>query len=145
MTGASESFEKIVVPADLTERNADAVRMAARLVSSRGGKIFLLHVIETIPGFTVEEESDFYHRLERAAAKHLRELAKPLRTEKVDYEVDVVYGPRARTIVEEASRLHADLIVVQSHRVETDRPQEGFGTLSYQVGILARCPVLLVK
>lgn len=138
-------FEKIIVPADLTVRNRAAAEMASRLVSPTRGKVFLLHVIETIPGFTVEEESDFYQRLERAASKHLNELAKPLREKEIEYEVDVVYGPRARTIVEEATRLGADLIVIQSHLIEADGGEEGFGTLSYQIGIFARCPVLLVK
>jgi nucleotide-binding universal stress UspA family protein len=144
-SGLDRLFETIVVPADLTDRNVGAVTMALRLAGSSGGKVFLLHVIETIPGFTVEEESDFYQRLERAAAKHLNELARPLRDGKIEYEADVVYGTRARTIVEEAARLHADLIVIQSHRIEADGREEGLGTLSYQVGILARCPVLLVK
>lgn len=142
---SSKLFQRIVVPADLTARNADAVAMASRLVSRPEGKVFLLHVIETIPGFSVEEESDFYERLERAASKHLGELARPLRNESIACEADVVYGPRARTIVEEAGRLDADLIVIQSHRIESDGREEGLGTLSYQVGIFARCPVLLVK
>jgi nucleotide-binding universal stress UspA family protein len=142
MTGGS--FERIVVPADLTDRNREAIRMAARLASPSRGKVFLLHVIETIPGFTLEEESDFYRRLEGAASKHLNELARGLEDKNVSYEAEVVYGQRAKTIVEEAARLDADLIVIQSHRID-DRREEGFGTLSYQVGIFAKCPVLLVK
>jgi nucleotide-binding universal stress UspA family protein len=138
-------FQTIVVPADLTDRNRGAVEMASRLASPSGGKVYLLHVIETIPGFTVEEESDFYRRLERAASKHLNELAKPLREKKIEYEADVVYGTRAWTIVEEAAKLDADLIVIQSHRIEAESRPEGLGTLSYQVGIFAKCPVLLVK
>jgi nucleotide-binding universal stress UspA family protein len=148
-------FRRIIVPADLTARNARAVEMASRLVAPRQGeqgpkeaskgRVFLLHVIETIPGFSVEEESNFYKRLEHAASKHLDGLAKPLRDLAIDYEADVVYGPRARTIVGEAARLDADLIVIQSHLVEPGGREEGFGTLSYQVGIFAKCPVLLVK
>jgi universal stress protein F len=145
MSGPANLFERIVVPADLTDRNARAVEMASRLARPEGGKVFLLHVIETIPGFTVEEESDFYERLERAASRHLDELARPLERMSIEYEADVVYGPRARTIVDEAARLDADLIVIQSHLIEPGRREEGFGTLSYQVGIFARCPVLLVK
>jgi nucleotide-binding universal stress UspA family protein len=144
-SGLHGAFEIIVVPADLTERNLAAVEMASRLASPSGGKVFLLHVIETIPGFTVEEESEFYRRLEKAASKHLNELAKPLRDKKIEYEADVVYGTRARTIVEEAARLDAELIVIQSHRIDAEGRREGFGTLSYQVGIFANCPVLLVK
>jgi nucleotide-binding universal stress UspA family protein len=138
-------FRVVLVPADLTDRNRQAVGMAAKLVDAEEGAIHLLHVIETIPGFTIEEEKGFYDRLERAARGYLAELARPLEALKLRFEAEVVYGPRAKTIVEEAARLGADLIVIQSHRVDPGRREESFGTLSYQVGIFARCPVLLMK
>lgn len=138
-------FRVILVPADLTKKNREAVEMAARLVNTQGGTVHLLHVIETIPGFTVEEEKGFYQRLEQAATAHLSALARPLEESGRRWEADVVYGPRAKTILDEAARLGADLIVIRSHRVAPDRREESFGTLSHQVGIFARCPVLLVK
>lgn len=139
-------FQNIVVPADLTDRNRDAVAMAARLVSSEGGKVHLLHVIETIPGFSLEEEKDFYDKLEKAASEHLDELAAPLRERGIAVDAEVVYGPRAKTILEEAARLGADLLVVHSHRASASgEGQQGWGTLSYQIGIFADLPVLLVK
>lgn len=138
-------FRVILVPADLTNRNRDAVEMAAKLVNPRDGIVHLLHVIETIPGFTVEEEKGFYERLEQAATRHLEALARPLEARKLRWEADVAYGPRAKTIVDEAATLGADLIIIQSHRVDPARREESFGTLSYQVGIFARCPVLLMK
>jgi nucleotide-binding universal stress UspA family protein len=138
-------FRLILVPADLTNKNRAAVEMAAGLVNAQGGAVHLLHVIETIPGFTLEEEKGFYARLEKAAARHLEALARPLQEAGLRWEADVVYGPRAKTILDEAERLGADLIVVRSHRVHPKRRQQSFGTLSHQVGIFARCPVLLVK
>lgn len=138
-------FSNVVVPADLTDRNRDAVAMAARLVNRDGGKVHLLHVIETIPGFSLEEEQDFYRKLEKAAGKHLAELAKPLEKEGIDFAIEVVYGSRARTVLEEANRIGADIIVIHSHRGSTDGKGEGGGTLSYQIGIFSDVPVLLVK
>jgi len=140
-------FSNIVVPADLTDRNRDAVAMAARLVSPEGGKIHLLHVIETIPGFSLDEERDFYDKLESAATKHLEKLAEPLARQGIAFGAEVVYGPRAKTILEESERLEAELIVVHSHRASArgGQAQEGWGTLSYQIGIFADLPVLLVK
>ncbi len=38
-----------------------------------------------------------------------------------------------------------DLIVLKSHRIDLENPSAGWGTVSYKVGILAQCPVLLVK
>jgi nucleotide-binding universal stress UspA family protein len=136
-------FRTIVVPVDLTDRNRPAVDMAAKLVASSEGKIHLLHVIETLPGFSLEEEQDFYGRLQKAASEHLEALAAPLRATGRRVEADVIYGTRARTIVEEAAKLNADLVVIQSHRVGGERRE--FGTLSHQVALFATCPVLLVR
>jgi nucleotide-binding universal stress UspA family protein len=143
-------FERIVVPADLTEKNREAVAMASR-VAARNGTVCLLHVIETIPGLGVDEEKEFYEKLEKKASAFLEELGGELSAKKIQWTAEVVYGSRARGILDEAKKLDADLIVIRSHRVDTDTPEasseknQGFGTLSYQIGIFAECPVLLVK
>jgi universal stress protein F len=138
-------YERIIVPADLTDRNRNAVEAAGQLVEKKSGTVYLLHVIETIPGFAIEEERDFYAKLEKRATEHLEELGEVLGGKGIQWAAEVAYGPRAKTILEEASKLDADLIVIQSHRLDRDHPQEGWGTLSYQVGILSDRPVLLVK
>ncbi|GMR21980.1 MAG: universal stress protein [Acidobacteriota bacterium] len=137
-------FERIVVPADLTERNREAVAMASRMAAPNGS-ICLLHVIETIPGVSVDEEREFYEKLEQKASAFLAELGTVLTEKRVEWTAEVVYGSRARTILDEARKLGADLIVIRSHRIDRESSAQGFGTLSYQVGILAECPVLLVK
>jgi hypothetical protein len=38
-----------------------------------------------------------------------------------------------------------ELIVLSSHRVDLQNPGAGWGTMSYKVGILSQCPVLIVK
>jgi nucleotide-binding universal stress UspA family protein len=139
-------FRTIVVPVDMTNRNRPAVDMAARLAASAEGRVHLVHVIETIPGFAIEEEPDFYGRLERKAAQHLEALSAPLREKGVRVECGVFYGPRARTILDEAGKLGADLLVIQSHRLDGEHGRaEGLGTLSHQIGLFAPCPVLLVR
>jgi len=138
-------FRTIVVPVDLTDRNRPAVEMAAKLSTPSEGTIHLLHVIETIPGFSVDEEPEFYGRLEKRASQHLKSLAAPLRERGVQVEADVIYGSRAKTILDETKRIGADLVVIQSHRIDGERRGEGLGTLSHQVGLFAPCPVLLVK
>jgi hypothetical protein len=40
----------------------------------------------------------------------------------------------------------SDLLVMSSHKLPLRRPTtESWGTISYKVGILSRCPILLVK
>jgi nucleotide-binding universal stress UspA family protein len=138
-------FRTLIVPVDLTDRNLPAVAMAARLSSPSQSTIHLLHVIETIPGFAVEDEPAFYGRLEKRAAEHLDSLSASLRQGGLRFQADVIYGPRARTIIEEALRIGADLLVMQSHRIDPERKGDGLGTLSHQVGLFAPCPVLLVR
>lgn len=137
-------FQTIVVPCDLTERNRPAVDMAGKLLRP-GGRVVLLHAIETMPGFTVQEEAPFYKRLELAASEHLAILGARLAEKDVDWTAEIVYGPRAKKVLEESERLEAELIILQSHRINEETGQEGFGTLSYQIAILADRPVLLVK
>lgn len=138
-------FREILVPADLTDRNRPAVELASRLVIPSEGAIHLLHVIETIPGFTIDEEPEFYQRLEKTAREHLQTLSAPLRERGLRVEAKVTYGPRMATILDETEKIGVDLLVIQSHRFDGERKGQGLGTLSHQVGLLAPCSVLLVR
>lgn len=144
-------FDKILVPVDLTEKNRSAVKAASRLVAA-GGELTLLHVIEELADIPFEELEDFYRRLEKRAVRRLKELAEiaedrdSVETEHgVEVRREVVYGRRAQEIVRFAEERENDLIVLGSHPVDPTSPGEGWATLSYQVAILARCPVLLLK
>ena len=56
-----------------------------------------------------------------------------------------MYGKRAEQIVDFAAAHAVDLIVLASHRVNPTMVNRDWGSISYKVGILAQCPVLLVK
>ena len=56
-----------------------------------------------------------------------------------------MYGNRAQEIVRYAMEAGVDLIVLTSHRIDLQDSSAGWGTVSYKVGILSQCPVLLVK
>jgi universal stress protein A len=58
---------------------------------------------------------------------------------------EIVYGDRAEEIVKFAAAHDIDLIVLASHRIDPSSTRREWGTISYKVGILAQCPVLLVK
>jgi universal stress protein A len=63
----------------------------------------------------------------------------------VDVIAAIVYGDRADEVVEFASANDVDLIVLASHVVDAAAKGRKWGTISYKIGILAQCPVLLVK
>jgi len=137
-------FKKILVPLDLTDKHGPALAIAAELAQQSGGAVALLHVIEVIPGLSMEEERKFYNRLELTARNHLQRNAGMLADQKVPVQQEVVYGNRAREIARYAAEARADLIVLTAPQIEPDKPAS-WGSMSYKVGILARCPVLLVK
>jgi nucleotide-binding universal stress UspA family protein len=138
-------FRNILVPVDLSDRHHQAVEIATRLAKESDGEVTLLHVIETLPGFDQAEESDFYRRLEQMALDHLMQLGRYVEEHQVHRREEIVYGHRAPEIVRYATETGVDLIVLSSHRIDPTDPAAGWGTVSYKVGILAQCPVLLVK
>lgn len=137
-------FQNVLVPVDLTDAHHRTVEIAAELARA-GGSVTLLHVVEVIPGLSFDEERDFYERLAGAARAHLAGLGKQLDQRQVAWRAEVVFGNRAAEVVRHAAEAKADLIALTSHRVDPQQPGDGWGTLSYKIGILAQCPVLLVK
>jgi nucleotide-binding universal stress UspA family protein len=138
-------FKKLLVPVDLTDKQHRALDVAAELAALGGGEVTLLHVIELIPGLSMEEERPFYNRLEAMARKHFEQLVPRLAQHKVAWHTQVLYGPRAQSVVRHAMEGGTDLIVVASHAIDLEHPAIGWGTVSYQISILSQCPVLLVK
>ena len=137
-------FEKVLVPVDLTEKNLRAIDMARDLASDSGGRVILLHVIETLD-LPFEELEDFYQKLEEKAREELDELADRLRAAEMEFDLELRYGKRAREIVYFTEENPVDLIVMSSHRVDPEDPGMSWTSISYQVAILAQGPVLLVK
>jgi nucleotide-binding universal stress UspA family protein len=136
-------FRHLLVPTDLTDRTGRAFDLAL-LLAGDAGQIRLLHVIQTIPGIALGELKPFYARLEARARKKMTAMARRA-PEGVTVRVEIAAGQRAESIVKVATARGADLIVLASHRVNPSMVNRDWGTISYKVGILAQCPVLLVK
>ena len=137
-------FKTILLPLDLSDRHGRAVDIAAGLAKQSGGEVVLLHVIETIPGVSLEEEKAFYGRLEKMAQTHLERVARRLRERKVPCRSETLYGHRAREVADQAEAVGADLIVLTAPQMDAANPI-GWGSLSWKIGVLCRCAVLLVK
>ncbi len=141
---ARAMFQRLLVPVDLTAKNARAIEVARDLALETGGAVTLLHVIETLD-LPFDELRDFYGRLEDKALSAMDEAVEPLRAAGVEFDAQVAYGKRAEEIVRFAEETGAELIILNSHRVDLENPGAGWATLSYKIAILAQCPVLLVK
>jgi nucleotide-binding universal stress UspA family protein len=138
-------FTKILVPVDLSDKHQQALDVAARLASESRGEVTLLHVVEVIAGLWNEQERELYDRIERMARDHLVKFGRYLGERHVPRHEEVIFGNRAHEIVRYATETGTDLIVLTSHRIDLQNPDAGWGTVSYKVGILSQCPVLLVK
>ena len=138
-------FRWILIPTDLSDRTAGALDIASRMPSARGTRLTLLHVIQTIPDVSVHELRRFYRQLETRAFRRMSRFAARVGDGGHGITQEVVYGSPAREIVRFATAHKVDLIVLPSHPVDLSLVHRGWGTVSYKVGIMSRCPVLLVK
>jgi universal stress protein A len=102
-------------------------------------------MIEVIAEVWAGEDREFYDRLEQKVREHLASLGQYLGERTVPRREEVVFGSRAPEIVRYAVEVGIDLIVLKSHCIDLQNPSAGWGTVSYKVGILAQCPILLVK
>lgn len=138
-------FQKILVPLDMTFKHRRAIDTAAELARQSGGEMVLLHVIELLLGMSRTEEKEFYDRLETAAQEHLAKHLIGLTERGIPCRKELLFGVRAAEVLRHARSLGADLIVLTAPRIDLDHPEGGWGSLSFKLGILAPCPVLLVK
>lgn len=138
-------FARILVPTDFSPRSLRAARAAARVAATSGGQTTLLHVIERIDGGDSTALSAFYRKLEKAARNRMRSFVAPFASRNLPVHAEILYGKPVNEILRYAERRRTDLIVMSSHKLPLRGAAESFGTLSYKIGILSRCPVLLVK
>ncbi len=138
-------FEHILVPLDFSERNKQALDIAVKLAQVGHGRVCLLHVIKQIAGSSFDEFADFYEKLEGEAQEKMEALIAHLQNIDVPITMQILVGHRVQEIVNVAAEQQVDLIIMNSHKVDLQNPDEGWGTISYKVGVLAQCPILLVK
>lgn len=138
-------FEHILVPLDFSERNRQALEIAIQLAQLGHGRVSLLHVIKLIAGSSFEDFADFYEKLESEAHEKMTALVAEFQSTTTPITMHVLVGHRVREIINMAADQQIDLIIMNSHKVDVQNPDEGWGTISYKVGILAPCPILLVK
>ena len=141
-------FRKILVPVDFTEKNEAALSSALEIAGrsdGEAGEVALLHVIETIEHIGFDEMGDFYRGLETRAAARLFAMEERFQRAGVRVRHEILFGKRSETIVGYAEDHEMDLVILSSHKVDRDHPALGWGTISYRIAIVVRCPVLLVK
>lgn len=137
-------FRHLLVPLDFTEKNAAALEVAFDIAVHNRARTSLLHVVEPIPNAD-SELNRFVEQLALRAATDLESRAQRFTDSGLSVEPKVHVGKRLPEIVQFAAHHQVDLIVMSSHPLDPDQPAQSWNTLSYQVSVLCRCPILLVK
>lgn len=138
-------FKNILVPVNFAKGNKKAVEIAGKIAADNNGAVHLLHVIEIIADTTFEEFKDFYINLEVRAKRRMTSLISTRTAGEIEITPAILFGNPVEEIMAYARKHRIELIVMNSHKIDLDHPFEGWGTISYKIGILAQCPVMLVK
>lgn len=141
-------MKRILVPVDFSDLSTDVIDIAGKIAKAFDGEVFILHV--TVPGsFFNDDPPELPATTNPAIEEIIREdhdlkaVVNYLLEQKVKAKYELLHGPVVETILNQAEKFAADLIVVgsQSH---------GFlyrtfiGSVSDGVMRQSSCPVLVV-
>lgn len=141
-------MKNILVAVDFSPLTAAVVEQAAQLATAFGGALWLVHVADPDPDFVGYEAGPTTVRTQvatelRGEHRRLQDTAQALRDRGLAVTALQVQGSIAETIVSEATRLAAELIVLGSHGHGALR-RALLGSVSEGVLHRATCPVLIV-
>ena len=138
-------YRRILVAIDCSDESAQVLSRAAGVLSGNDGELHLIHVIEPLAlAYGADVPMDVTD-LQSGLMKQAREMADPYasRYQIPTDNVHVELGSIEKTILDQADKLEADLIVVGSHT------RSGLALLlgSTARGLVpgAHCDVLAVK
>lgn len=140
-------MKNILVALELKGDTTRVLQSAKELAQAVGAKMWLLHVAAPEPDFGGYEGPQ-YIRDERAGIlkeehAQLHEMAQALASESLDIQPVMVMGATTETILNEAGRIKADLIVMGTHG-RRGLAKAFLGSTSDDVLRANRYPVLVV-
>jgi nucleotide-binding universal stress UspA family protein len=139
---------RLLVPLDLSSATERVLATAIKLSRAMHANVVLLHVAAPEPDFVgydagstvVRDQVAHEHRSDH---RTLQSHAQALRDLGVDCTALLIQGPTAETILHEAARLEADLIVMATHG-HGAMFDLLVGSISHDVLRQGRVPVVMV-
>ena len=135
-------YKTILVPVDMSHIEAGKSMIdVARKQGDKDTRIILLHVIEDIPNWVAAEiPAGILEHSQQSTHKELQAIANAA---SVKAEVEIRPGHPYKTILDKATEVEADLIIIASHKPGL---QDYFlGSTAAKVVRHARCSVLVVR
>jgi nucleotide-binding universal stress UspA family protein len=113
-------MKNILLPVDFASTEVRVNAVALELARSLGAKLWFLHVAAPDPDFVGFSTGPQYirdHRADVLRQEHadLQQMAEKARAAGADAEALLIQGPTTESILEQAKRIQADLIVMGSH------------------------------
>ena len=143
-------FKRILVPVDGSKASGAGLRAAIALAREQKARLRLVHLAQVVvapppaSGFAV---SELYALIKAAGAKLLQRTARQCRQRGVECDTRLyvaIAGRASRTILEEASKWRADLIVMGTHGRRGMR-RFVLGSDAEQVVRASPAPVMVVR
>ncbi len=144
-------YRRILVPVDGSPTSTRGLREAAALARDQGAKLRLVHVVDeatilggATAGVDLEPLIESLVRSGKSVVERSRRVAAKLGVDAQTVIYESVAGPAADSILREAKKWRADLIVMGTHGRRGIR-RLVLGSDAEQVLRLAKVPLLLVR
>ena len=130
----------IVFGTDFSQQATEAAQAAAA-IARRGGEV--LHLVHVTEYGSVGRTAASDEALRRDVLGRLEAQAAELRKREIRVETHLLEGAPDEVLVEQASLVHASLLVLSHHGQRA--PRWRIGSVAERVAQSARCPVLVVR
>ncbi len=144
-----EMINKILVPIDFSDYSKKALHYTVTLAKSFNAELFLIYVIEPMVypadlsmGQMVIPQSEL--NMSEKAKSELEELAASEIGDSLKYNILIKTGKPFMEIIETASEVDADLIIIATHG-HTGVEHLLFGSTAEKIVRKAPCPVLTLR
>lgn len=141
-------MKNILAAIDFSDVTPKVIAKAAEMAQSFACKLWLIHIAAPDPDFVgygtgPQCERDWRAKILREEHRYIQDQALQLDQSGIDVTPLLIQGATVATIIEESSRLDADLIVIGSHG-HGSVYKTLVGSVSEGVIRKADCPVLIV-